>query len=165
MQTYEQIFKYSMQMEVDGYNFYMEKAEALANPTSKKIFTDLAEEEKRHYKYLEELLNKYLADGNFKEKIDDLPEYESIFEAREESEHLNETLEESDIPDLTILRTAYLIERDAKEFYDNISENVEDEDIKAVFIKLSKWEEGHETLFKSEYKRRMKEYMNFPWGG
>ena len=47
----------------------------------------------------------------------------------------------------------------------SIAENAEDDDIKAIFIKLSKWEEGHESLFKNEYDRRMKEYMNFPWGG
>ena len=165
MQTYEQIFKYAIQMELDGYKFYTEKAEDMTNPTSKKIFTDLAEEEKDHYDYLQRLLNKYLEGGNIKDSLDILPEYDSIFEARVESEHLDETLKESDIPDLTILRTAYLIERDAKELYMSIAENAEDDDIKAIFIKLSKWEEGHERLFKNEYDRRMKEYMNFPWGG
>ena len=90
---------------------------------------------------------------------------ENIFEAREESEHLEATLGESDIPDLTIMRMAYLIERDFKEFYTNAAENANDEDARAIFTKLASWEAGHELLFKTEYNKLMKEYMNLPWGG
>ena len=60
---------------------------------------------------------------------------------------------------------AYLIERDYKEFYENVAEDSEDEEIKEVFNTLAKWEAGHEALFKAEYNRLMKEYMNLPWGG
>lgn len=88
-----------------------------------------------------------------------------IFKEREKSEKIEYTLEQSDIPDLTILRMAYLIERDYKEFYEGVAENSEDEDIKDVFNTLAKWEAGHEELFKSEYDRLMKEYMSLPWGG
>lgn len=165
MKTYEQIFRYAMQMEKDGHDFYKEKASTMTNPTTEKLFLTLADTEMDHYKYIESLLNKYIETDSFDMDPELLDREESIFEAREESEHLKETLLESDIPDLTALRMAYLIEKDYKEFYQNAADNIENKEVKAIFEKLAKWEQGHELLFKKEYDRRMKEYMTLPWGG
>jgi rubrerythrin len=167
MKAYEQIFKYAMQMEMDGYNFYKEKSSSLNNPTSVKTFQSLADAEKDHYKYLENQFKNYMDTDSYDLNADtfDFFEDENEFEIIGDSEHLDDTLKESDIPDITILRMAYLIERDYKEFYQKAAEDIEDENIKAIFEKLSKWEQGHETMFKSEYDKRMKEYMSLPWGG
>ncbi len=163
--NYAHILKYAMQMELDGSNFFKEKADSFANPTTKELFLELAEVEMDHYRYLERQLKHYEDTGEFDTSSDVMDREEDIFKAREESEHIDATLTESDIPDLTILRMAYLIERDYKEFYQAQADNAEDEGIRAIFTKLSKWEEGHETLFRAEYDRRMKEYMTLPWGG
>ncbi|MCK9444324.1 MAG: ferritin family protein [Tissierellaceae bacterium] len=163
--NYTMILKYAMQMELDGYNFFKENASKMSNPTSEAMFLELAEAEKQHYEYLENQLNYYLENNAFDTSPEAMDREEDVFANRAESEHIEETLEESMIPDLTILRMAYLIERDFKEFYTEASENAEDENIKAIFKKLANWEEGHERLFKNEYSKRMKEYMNLPWGG
>ena len=165
MQNYEQVLRYAMQMELDGANFFKENAEKFNNVTSKKLFLDLAETEMEHYKYLENQLRSYRETKSFDTSEEVMGREENIFEDREESEHLEATLGESDIPDITILRMAYLIERDFKEFYNDAAENANDEAAKAIFTKLAKWEAGHELLFKREYDKRMKEYMNLPWGG
>ncbi len=166
MENYEQIIRYAMQMELDGSNFFKENAEKFVDPTSKKVFIKLAEVEMEHYYFLKEQLDKYLKTDSFdiSHEMMDIEE-ENIFEEREKSEHMSETLTESNVPDITILRMAYLIERDYAEFYKNAAEKAQDEDAKAVFEKLAKWEEGHEKIFKEEYDRRMKEYMTLPWGG
>ena len=167
MQNYESVLRYAMQMELDGHNFYMENKDKFAKATSKKMFLQLADIEMKHYEYLKSLLETYLDTNTIKldpeiiEKEEDL----DIFKEREDSEKIEYTLEQSDTPDLTILRMAYLIERDYKEFYQNVAENSDDEEIKEVFNTLAKWEAGHEALFKCEYNRLMKEYMNLPWGG
>jgi len=163
--NYEQVLKYAMQMELDGSNFFREKASIFSNPTTERLFITLAETEMEHYHYLKRQLDQYVKNETFDLSEAVLDREEDIFKAREESEHINETLKESDIPDLTILRMAYLIEKDYKEFYLNAAESAENEGIKKIFTKLSKWEEGHENLFKAEYDRRMKEYMSVPWGG
>lgn len=165
MQNYEQVLRYAMQMELDGYNFFKENADKFKNVTSKKLFLDLSETEMEHYKYLENQLKSYRETKTFDISEEVMDREENIFDAREESEHLEATLSESDIPDITILRMAYLIERDFKEFYTDAAENANDEAAKAIFTKLSTWEAGHELLFKTEYNKRMKEYMNLPWGG
>ena len=45
---------------------------------------------------------------------------QDIFSSRADSEHLDTTLVESDTPDITILRMAYLIEKDFAEFYEEM---------------------------------------------
>lgn len=152
-------------MELNGYEFFKENAKKFNNPTSKALFLKLADAEMEHYKYLENQLNKYLETDSFDTSLEVMDREENIFEAREESEHIEATLQESDIPDITILRMAYLIERDYKEFYENAAKNADNKDIKAIFEKLASWEAGHEKLFKQEYDKKMKEYMNLPWGG
>lgn len=163
--NYEGVLRYAMQMEEDGMNFFNEKAGLFSNPTTSKLFQKLAKIEGEHYKYLEHQLNNYIEKKEFDLSDQVIDREEDIFKNREKSEHIEETLAESDIPDMTILRTAYLIERDFKEFYQNAAENADDEGIKKIFTKLAKWEEGHENLFKKEYDRLMKEYMSLPWGG
>jgi len=162
---YEQVIRYAMQMELDGSDFFREKADKFSNATTRKLFLTLAETEMEHYDYLKNQLESYMKNESFDTSDQVMGREEDIFKAREESEHIEATLRESDIPDLTILRMAYLIERDYKEFYENAAQNADDEGIRKIFQKLSKWEEGHERLFKSEYDRRMKEYMTLPWGG
>lgn len=163
--NYEQVLRYAMHMEMEGSNFFKEKSGHFSNPTTKDLFLKLSETEMEHYRYLERQLESYSNEGSFDTGDEVMGREEDIFKAREESEHIEDTLKESDIPDLTILRMAYLIERDYKEFYENAANHAEDEGIKTIFTKLSKWEEGHERLFKAEYDRLMKEYMTLPWGG
>lgn len=166
MKEYEQIMRYAMQMELDGYNFFKDKAEEFANPTTRELFLKLSKAEMGHYEFIKEQLEGYLETNTVNVDFEAMEKQErNIFESREKSEHIDETLTESDIPDITILRMAYLIERDYAEFYNNAAEKAKDKDIKEVFQKLAEWEEGHEKLFKAEYDRRMEEYMNLPWGG
>lgn len=165
MKNYEGVLRYAMQMELDGANFFKDNADKFENPTSKELFLKLADTEMEHYRYLEVQLKSYLEDKTFNMSRELVEREENIFENREKSEHIEHTLEESDIPDITILRMAYLIEKDYKEFYQEQAEEAENENIKQIFEKLANWEAGHEKLFKHEYDRRMKEYMNLPWGG
>ena len=165
MKKYEQVIRYAMQMELDGSNFFKENAEKVTKETAKALFLDLAESEMEHYEFLKDHLDKYISGDDFEieDRFEEInPE---IFEQRSEREHVEEALKESDIPDITILRMAYLIERDYKEFYQQAAELADEPIIKELFETLATWEAGHEVIFKKEYDKRMKEYMSLPWGG
>ncbi len=165
---YAKIIQFAMNMEMDGHKFFKEKAEGFANPTTRELFEQLAEVELGHYHYLKGELERYVEDAEGYVVNTEFMENEgtdNIFKQREESEHLEKTLTESDVPDMTVLRMAYLIERDFAEFYEESRDEVEDERLKELFDRLAKWEYTHEDLFKAEYKRLKKEYMNLPWGG
>ncbi|MDO5718745.1 MAG: ferritin family protein [Tissierellia bacterium] len=165
---YANIIRFAMSMEMDGHNFFKEKAESFENPTTRELFEKLAKVELGHYNYLKGELERYTEDAENYEVNTEFMEQEgteSIFKEREKASHLDTTLVESDVPDMTILRMAYLIERDFAEFYEEASEEVEDERLKELFKKLAEWEYSHESIFKREYKRLKEEYMNLPWGG
>ncbi len=89
---------------------------------------------------------------------------EGFFAHRADMEMLDQTVVESMVPDVTILRMAYLIERDLAEFYEMASSKVEGEAREALDA-LAKWERGHEKLFKELHDRVYEQYMKMPWGG
>src|SRR5699024_5040113 len=126
--NYENIIRYAMHVEMDGEQNYKEHAEKSNDPTTKRLFLNLSNMEKDHYEFLKRQLDHYLENKEF--KIDDefIRREENIFEERQEEEKMDATMRESHIPDISALRTAFLVERDFKEFYQKASENIEDEE-------------------------------------
>ena len=166
-QTVVNILNYALDMELNGHNFFKDKAESFADPTTRALFKQLAGVEMEHYNLIKMELDLYTkAPGEFTLGDDVLTRDESsIFAQREGSEHLDTTLMDSDVPHDTIMRMAYLIERDFKEFYAEAIDMVEDASVKQLLQRLSDWEQGHETLFKRENDRLKKESLTLPWGG
>lgn len=161
------ILKYAAEMEKSGQAFFLEKSQEFQNPVTRKLFTDLAQIEEDHYRFIMRQLERYTknpADFTVSEDVKAHDE-STFFAQRDDAERLDVTLAESQVPDLNVLRMAYLIERDFKEFYADAVEMVEDPELKSLFNMLSRWESGHEKLFKGEYDRLKKEYLRMPWGG
>ncbi|MGD9145644.1 MAG: ferritin family protein, partial [Anaerolineae bacterium] len=80
------------------------------------------------------------------------------------SEMLDQTVLEAMVPDLPVLRMAYLIERDFAEFYEMAAAKSEGE-AKVVLRMLAEWERGHERLFKHLHDTAFEDYAEMPWGG
>ncbi len=165
--NYESVIKYAMEMEMYGHNFFKEQGEKFENPTTKSLFLNLADVELQHYEFLKNTLDNYKESEKFTvlEETLNFNDEDLIFESRKESEHIDTALEQSDVPDLTVLRMAYLIEKDFNEFYTEVGNKVEDEELKKLFNKLAEWEAGHELLFKKQYDKKMHEYFSIPLGG
>jgi rubrerythrin len=90
---------------------------------------------------------------------------EGFFSQRAEAEMLDQTVIESMVPDLTVLRMAYLIERDFAEFYEMAAGRVEGDSAREALEMLARWERGHEELFKKMHDKAFEEYAGMPWGG
>jgi rubrerythrin len=71
---------------------------------------------------------------------------------------------EARVPDLSVLRMAFLIECDFAEFYATAAQQAEGEE-KTVLEMLATWERGHEKLFKYLHDKAFEEYAQMPWGG
>ena len=91
-------------------------------------------------------------------------EKEGFFSQRAVSELLDQTVLEAMVPDLPVLRTAYLIERDFADFYAMAAGKAEGEAKRALEM-LAQWERGHEAFFKQIHDRAFEEYAQMPWGG
>jgi rubrerythrin len=159
------IYEYALQREHEGKRFFEENASRLSHAAAVGAFKELAAEEQRHIEFIEtqiealdkgqpassEALNKELTEGAF-------------FSKRAESEMLDQTVLEAMVPDLSVLRVAYLIEKDFAEYYEESAKKVTGEGRKVLEM-LAKWERGHESLFKQMHDKSYELYTQMPWGG
>ena len=157
------IYEYALQRECEGRDFFQRNAERMSHAAAVEIFHKLAAEEQKHIEFIQRLL-KAREDGQPALETDAELEQQDFFSQRAELERLDQTTIESMVPDLTVLRIAYLIERDFAEFYEAAAQKVEG-DAREALKMLARWERGHERLFKDIHDKWLEEYMNMPWGG
>ena len=157
------IYEYALQREHEGKRFFESNADRMSHAAAVGIFRRLVDEEQKHINFIESLLHS-LDGAKAPVGSSSQLEQEDHFSKRAESEMLDQTVIESMIPDVAILRMAYLIERDFAEFYETAAEKAEGE-AKTALTALARWERGHERLFKKLHDRVFQEYAKMPWGG
>jgi rubrerythrin len=157
------IYEVALQREQEGKSFFESNAGRMSHAAAAGIFRQLAAEEGKHIEFVEALLARLEGNEGGQEPHLDLAEA-GRFSLRAESEMLDQTVIESMIPDVAILRMAYLIERDFAEFYEMAAARAEGE-ASAALASLARWERGHERLFKDLHDRVFQEYAGMPWGG
>ena len=158
------IYNYALQREHEGKQFFEQSADRLQHAAAAGAFRRLAGEEQKHIQFIQGLLDA-LDEG----RSPDLTKHagldeETFFSDRAASEMLDQTVLESMVPDLPVLRMAYLIERDFVEFYESAARRAEGE-AKAALEMLAKWERGHEMFFKQLHDTAFEKYAQMPWGG
>lgn len=158
----QKIYEYALQREEEGYQFFTTHAKSATHAAAAQIFTKLAEEELRHIDFIKNLLRAQ--QGSSHPVGSDL-QGDGWFEERARKEFLDQTLIESMIPDVAVLRTAFLIERDLSEFYEQAASKAEQGRDQAALSQLARWERGHEAFFKELHDRIFEEYTQMPWGG
>jgi rubrerythrin len=159
----QRIYEYALQREREGLDFFQRNAERMSHAAAVEIFRKLAAEEQKHIEFIQRLLKALEGDQSVLEASIEL-EQEDFFSQRAELERLDQTTLESMVPDLTVLRMAYLIERDFAEFYETAAQKIEGDASEALKM-LARWERSHEQLFKDIHDKLLEEYMNMPWGG
>jgi rubrerythrin len=125
----------------------------------------MADEERKHIDFIQSLIDGLDA-GSGEGMAKGLQlDAEGFFSQRADAEMLDQTVIESMVPDLAVLRMAYLIERDFAEFYEIAASRVEEAAAQEALQMLARWERGHEALFKKMHDRAFEEYAGMPWGG
>ncbi len=89
----------------------------------------------------------------------------NFFDERAKSEFMEQSVQQSMVPDISVFHTAMLIERDLSAFYAKMAEKLQEEKAKEAFKMLSNWEKGHERFFAQIHEDLAKEYEGMPWGG
>jgi rubrerythrin len=157
-------YEYVLEREREGKRFFEENADRMSHAAATGIFRTLAEEEQRHIDFILSLIEAF--DGGAKADAGLASELERSgrFLERASAESLDQTIVESMVPDLSILRVAYLIERDFAEFYEMAASRTGGE-AKEALTMLARWERDHERLFKALHDRAFETYSGMPWGG
>jgi len=169
MSTHEsliRIFEYALQQEETGKSFFENSLQRIGWGAAVSAFKQLIEEEEHHIHFIEGILGS-LREG----RLVDLPREGDVplepinyFDERAKSEFLQQCLEGSMVPEVTIFNIAWLIEKDLSEFYQKMANQTEGKAKEALQM-LSNWEKGHEKLFR-EYRDKFQDiYSKMPWGG
>ncbi len=158
------IYEYALQREHEGKRFFEQNAERLNHAAAVSAFKQLAAEEQKHIEFIQAQINALdkgeAANISMGLELDK----EGFFSQRAQSEMLDQTVLQAMVPDLPVLRMAYLIERDFAEFYEMAAGKSEGK-AKEVLEMLANWERGHEKLFKRLHDEAFEEYAQMPWGG
>ncbi len=158
------IYEYALQREREGKRFFEESAARLSHAAASSAFRMLADEEQKHIEFIQAQLAALGPAGGGDVAAGLALEKEGFFSQRAEAELLEQTVLEAMVPDLPVLRTAYLIERDFAEFYAMAAGKAEGAG-KQVLEMLARWEEGHAALFKKIHDKAFEDYAQMPWGG
>ena len=158
------IYEYALQREKEGRNFFESNAGRMSHAAAAGIFRRLVEEEQKHIEFIESLIAALDSDQKVAADIAVEMTQGGFFLERAQAEMLDQTVMESMVPDLPILRMAYLIERDFSEFYEMAASKTAG-DAQEALTMLAEWERGHEKLFRELHDRIFEEYASMPWGG
>lgn len=160
------IFEYALNQEETGKRFFETSLERLGVGAATTAFKRLIEEEGRHIEFINTILGTLRSEDEL--KIDDLKpmilEPTDYFDQRSRSEFLERCVYESMVPDVTVFNTAWLIEKDLSEFYENMAKNTSGQPAEALNM-LSGWEKAHERFFREFRDQLTETYSKMPWGG
>ena len=158
------IYEYALQREYEGKKFFSDNAERMKHAAAAGAFKALAKEEQKHIEFIQGLLDAMKEGKPSSASIGSDMEKDGFFSQRAHAELLDQSVLEAMVPDLPVLRTAYLIERDFAEFYETSAQKAEGV-AKEVLNMLARWERAHEALFKELHDKAFEQYANMPWGG
>ncbi|HCM97121.1 MAG: hypothetical protein A2X25_13195 [Chloroflexi bacterium GWB2_49_20] len=158
------IYEYALQREYEGKRFFEENASRLSHATAVGVFKKLAQEEQKHIDFIQRQIELVSQDKPADLEMGTNLEQMGYFSLRASSEFIEQTVSEAMVPDLPVLRMAYLIERDFAEFYEKAAKNTSG-DAREVLETLAFWERRHESLFKELHDKAFEEYSGMPWGG
>ena len=158
------IYQYALGREREGKRFFEENAERIQHAAARQAFKVLAGEEQKHIEYIQRQIDLLDQGKGSNPVVEHDLEPAGFFDQRAASEAIDQTTLEAMVPDLPVLRLAYLIERDFAEFYEGAAAKAEGE-ARKVLETLAYWERRHEELFKALHDRAFEEYAQMPWGG
>lgn len=160
------IFEYALNQEQTGLSFFQTSLERLGNGAAISAFKRLIQEENRHVEFITRMLRDLREDREI--DLQQVPgvamEETNYFDERARSEFLEQCLEGSMVPDVTVFNTAWLIEKDLSEFYGRMAEKTDGKPAQALKM-LAAWEKEHERFFREFRDKLSAVYAEMPWGG
>lgn len=143
----EDVLKLAHRMELQGMEFYDEQKGRVKLQLLRELFAFLSDMERGHAAYLEKQLENMAAGKSLDALPDDveMDRYRDIMKKQKiEPADLN-----TDLGDYSIMRMAYLIEKDFARFYETSAAESGGK-IKDLFTRLAGWEKEHAKMMKDE---------------
>lgn len=150
----------AIQTEKDGREFYERAAVNTTDPGGRVLFTSLADDELEHLGLLEAQRETLAREGRWQRSLDaeqtERPaqvEGAPLFSRAALGENVG-----AYTSDLSALRMAFLIEKDAVAFYTKAAAKTEDPGGKAMYQRLVEMEKEHQRILEEEYEALASEF-------
>jgi len=143
------VLQMAIQTEIDGHNFYQKLAARTEDPDAQAMFEKLARDEIMHLELLRNV-NAMLEESGEWAKYQVAPHASAEGAPIFSRERVKQNLV-AYTSDLSALRLAYLIEKDAVDFYQRAALETDDPNGKRMYLDLVRMEEGHLALLQGEY--------------
>ena len=140
LSEYKEVIKFAMANEVEAQKFYADAAERLSHPALKKMFNQLAEEEKRQREILKHI---YVSNtiGDYFNEAADYKVSDTV-----ETPELSIDMKPADAFALAMKK-----EEEAMLQYTALAEDCPDADKKKVFLDLAAMERGHKRQMEDAF--------------
>jgi len=152
----------AIQTEKDGREFYLRAAERSSDKGGKVLFVSLADDELEHLRVLESQREALVSEGQWlppsklqEGTTPDIAEGAPLFSPERLAGNIS-----AYTSDLSALRLAFLIEKDAVAFYTRAAAETEDRHGKEMYRRLANMEAEHQRILEEEYNALAKEF----WG-
>jgi rubrerythrin len=148
----------AMKGEIEGRELYKIAADRSDDAKAKDVFTYLAGEEDSHFEALKGMYHSYLKGEEL--VIPDLPRLVTFEDATNPifSKDFKNRLQGRHF-EMSALSIAVKLELDAFQYYQKISDESDDADVKKFFGRLSTWEKDHYNALQKEIAYLEEDYF------
>ena len=136
------IYKYAMQMELDGRHFYLDLANKTDNAGIKGILTMMAESEAKHYNVILDMQKNDKTE--YSTDTDVLTKIKNIFVKMKEGKEID-----LDVSQVEFYKKALEVETNSEKFYMERADEEKDPHRKEIFLTLAKEEKSHCVLLEN----------------
>lgn len=130
------IYKYAMQMELDGRHYYLDLAEKAGNQGLKNILTMMADSEAKHYNVILKMQKSEKTPYSTDTEI--LTNAKNIFTKMKVEKELD-----VNVSQVELYKKALQIEMDSEKFYREKADEEDDPHKKEILLKLAEEEKSH----------------------
>ena len=139
----------AIQMEKDGYSFYMNAATQTDSDMGRTIFESLAADEQRHLEIFQKLFEDTVGKSEWNDLINSSKKYANIPIFPTDLKDVPGM--DSDSTEIDALRMAMDSEKEAIDYYSKIKENLNDQELKNVIDEIIEQEKNHYSLLEKEF--------------
>jgi len=136
------IYKFAMQMELDGRHYYLDLAKKTENAGIKSVLTMMAESEAKHYNVILDMQKNDKTE--YSKDAEALTKIKNIFTKMKEGKEID-----LDVSQVEFYKKASEIEANSEKFYLERADEEKDPHRKEIFLMLAKEEKGHCILLEN----------------
>ena len=136
------IYKFAMQMELDGRHFYLDLAKKAKNAGIKSVLTMMAESEAKHYNVILDMQKNDKTE--YSKDVEVLTKIKNVFSKMKEEKEID-----VDVSQVEFYKKALEIEADSEKFYLERADEEKDPHRKDIFLTLANEEKGHCILLEN----------------